>query len=73
MEAMSFWLPVILLKYELWKYIYPDKIITNNLQKKLREVIENYEQYSKLSIEFVKKFGKNKVLKILEKIICQKK
>ena len=73
LEAMSFWLPLILLDYELWKYIYPERIITSNINQKLEEVINDYEEYSKLSIQFVKQYDKEKVLlklkNFLEKLI----
>jgi len=62
LEAMSFWLPVILLDYELWEYIYPGKIITDDINQKLDEIINNYKEYSKLSIEFVKQYDKEKII-----------
>jgi 5'-deoxynucleotidase YfbR-like HD superfamily hydrolase len=58
-----------LLDYELWKYIYPKEIITNNLPEKLKEIIKNYESYSKLSINFVKQYDKNIILNNLNTIL----
>ncbi len=69
LEAMAYWLPVILLEYELWKYIYPEEIITDNVKNKLEDILENYEDYSKKSIEFIKQLDKEKVLSRLTKII----
>ena len=69
MEAMSFGLPVILFEYELWKYIYPEEIITDNVKNKLEDILGNYEDYSKKSINFVKQFDRDKVLSRLNKII----
>ena len=73
LESMNFWLPVILLDYELWKYIYPEDIISNNITEKLNEIIDNHEKYSQLSIDFVKQYDKEKILlklkKFLEKLI----
>lgn len=70
MEAMSYGLPIILLKYELWKYIYPEIIITNNIEYKLKDIIKNYIQYSKISIDFLKnKYSLNKVSKEIFKLL----
>lgn len=69
MEACSYAKPVILLKNDLWEYIYPKEIITDNLEKKLFEILENYNFYSDLSYNFALKFQKENVMKDLVKII----
>lgn len=62
MEAMSFWLPIILLKNELWWYIYPNSFIWNSFWKRLREIIENYKQESDNSYNFIKEYEMEYIL-----------
>lgn len=64
-EAMSYSLPIILLEYELWKYIYPTEFITNNIENKLIEIINNYKKHSELSKSFVNKYDIHKITKKL--------
>ena len=57
LEAMSYWLPCILLEYELWKYIFPKEIISINIEKNLLEILNNYNKYSKESLKIVRDFS----------------
>jgi len=69
MEAMSYWLPIILLKYDLWQYIYSYDFIDNNLNKKIKHILYNYNNYSKKSLDFIIPFYKRKILKKIFKIL----
>jgi hypothetical protein len=71
MEACSYGKPVILIKNDLWEYIYPKEIITDNFEEKLIEIIKNYNFYSDLSYNFALKFQKENVMQDLVKIIKQ--
>lgn len=62
MEAMNHWIPIILLDYELWKYIYPKEIISSDIEKQLNIVINDYSKYSKISVDFVKNFDREIVI-----------
>lgn len=53
LEAMSFWLPCILLEYELWNYIFPKNIVTSNIEKNLLEILDNYSKKSVESLQIV--------------------
>lgn len=69
MEACSFWKPVILLKNDLWEYIYPKEFITTDIRYRLNYIINNYNGESKKSLDFIKKFDiKNIILKIRDLI-----
>lgn len=58
MEACSFWLPIILLPYELWNYIwYPNNFIAQNIQKQIWTLLKIYVIESTNSIEFVKPYS----------------
>jgi hypothetical protein len=63
MEAMSYNLPIILFNYELWKYIYPKDIVTDDVNKSIKNVLSNYEFYSKLSNDFIKKYTGKIIIK----------
>lgn len=63
LEAMSYNLPIILLEYELWEYIYPKEIITNNIDVSIRKILGNYEYHSKLSADFVIHYKYEKIIK----------
>ena len=62
MEALSFWKPVILLKNDLWGYIYLKEFITNNFNKSFFKVIKNYSFYSNLSYHFSMKYKKELII-----------
>ncbi|MDC0506141.1 glycosyltransferase [Candidatus Gracilibacteria bacterium] len=72
MEAMSYGLPVILLEYELWKYIYPKKIITNNIINKISDIEKNYKEYSELSLDFIGSFDRNEVCENIRKQLIKR-
>lgn len=57
MEACSFWKPIILLKNDLWEYIYPKEFITTDIRDRLNYIISNYSDESKKSIDFIRKFN----------------
>lgn len=67
MEACSFWLPIILLPYELWEYIYPDNFVSDNLPKRISEIIADYPSFSKQSFNFVSQFSKEDTINELLK------
>jgi len=69
LEAMQYWMPTILLKYELWEYIYDTILITNNIDKNIKNIILNYQKYSKDSFDFIKQFDKKKIITNLSKQI----
>lgn len=65
MEACSYWLPIILMPYELWEYIYPDFFIEKeNIEIKINNITTNYVNFSNKSINFAKKY-------IIEKIVSK--
>lgn len=69
-EAMSFWLPILLKRYELWKYIFPNnQFIYDNLEKDLLNIINNYNYHSNLSIQYIKKYDKEIILKEILNLI----
>ena len=64
MEACSFWLPVILLPYELRNYIYPKDFIDENIANRMKNILESYTEESDESFKFAKKFS---IKNIIEK------
>jgi hypothetical protein len=66
---MSYWLPIILLEYELWKYIYPKEIITDNVPQQIKKVLINYKEYISISNRYVKTINKKLVIGNLTKKI----
>lgn len=72
MEAMSFWLPVILLEYELWDYIFPKEIVTDNIENRIRDVINNYEEYKKYSLSFINNYSYEIIINKLFNFLIKK-
>ena len=55
-------MPIILLDNELWDYIYPKEFISNKIQIRLDNIVDNYNYESNKSLDFVDDF-------LLEKIV----
>lgn len=72
LEAMSYWLPCILLEYELWNYIFPKNIITSNIKKSLLDILSNYNKYSLESLKVVDKYSFERSIWKLYKILQDK-
>ncbi|USN54841.1 MAG: hypothetical protein H6765_10360 [Candidatus Peribacteria bacterium] len=60
-QAMSYGLPVILLPYDAWEYIYPDRLITENIAQRIAEIINTYSEESTFSISFSRDFDCNEI------------
>lgn len=60
MEAMSYWKPVVLLPYKLWEYIYPEELISNDVEESVKNIMNNYVYFSQKSHNFVKNFTTEK-------------
>ncbi len=63
MEACSYWLPVLILPYELWNYIwYPDKFTVDDFERWIKNTLDFYEKRSELSVSFISKFSIEKII-----------
>ena len=74
-EAMSFWIPVILNDYELFYELYDEEFIvdtTTNFIEKITQLINErdyYEEYQIRCEKNLKKFNKDKIINQRKKII----
>jgi len=69
MEACSFWKPIILIKNDVWEYIYPNEFITNDLEDRLKQIINNFALEKEKTYEFIKKYQiKHTIKKIIDLI-----
>lgn len=63
MEAMIHGLPVVLLPYEAWKYIYPEDIITSDVVWRIEFILSNFAEQSMKSRIFANQFTLKKLYK----------